>query len=43
VVVVDDDVRSEILVGGCVICRRSVDAGSFVPLSEADAGSDTIW
>jgi transcription elongation factor Elf1 len=39
-VVVDADVRSEILAGGCVMCRSSTDAGSFVPVSEADVERD---
>lgn len=39
--VVDADIRAEVLEEGCVMCRTSVDAGAFVPLSEADAGRDT--
>jgi hypothetical protein len=39
--VVDDDVRSEVLEEGCVMCRTSVDTGSFVPLSRADTERDT--
>jgi hypothetical protein len=40
-VIVDDDVRSEILAVGCVMCRSPVDADSFVPLSETGVERDT--
>jgi hypothetical protein len=35
-VIVDADVRSEVLDDGCLMCRMPVDTDSFVPASESD-------
>jgi hypothetical protein len=32
-IIVDDDIRSEILTDGCVMCRTTVDTDSFVRMS----------
>jgi endogenous inhibitor of DNA gyrase (YacG/DUF329 family) len=39
-VVVDADVRSDVLANGCVLCRAPVDTSDFVPTAADDAGND---
>jgi Zn-finger nucleic acid-binding protein len=38
--VVDADVRSDVLADGCVLCRAPVDAGDFAPVAD-DAVNDS--
>ncbi|WP_455431125.1 DUF7560 family zinc ribbon protein [Salinigranum halophilum] len=34
-IIVDDDIRAEILADGCVMCRTPVDTDSFVRVSQS--------